>query len=122
MLKRLEGAKATTTLTKDKLLNDFNNHTMAGVTMGTVHPLERKKKGYRSPSPYSEYARSKSSMMSDTSSLKSSSTWKSSVDSRSMRPQSAKVTSNQRPLSGKKTRPQSAKMANSTRAEWESGW
>ena len=69
MLKRLENAKATTTLRKDKLLTDFNNHTMAGVSMGVVHPLQRKKKGFRSPSPYDEY-RSKSSMMSDTSESK----------------------------------------------------
>ena len=123
MLKRLENAKATTTLSKDKLIHDFNNHTMAGVSMGTIHPLERKKKrGLRSPSPYDDTGRSRSSMMSDTSSLKSSSTWKSSVDGRLMRPQSAKVGSNQRPQSGKKTRPQSAKMTTSSRPEWESGW
>ena len=124
MLKRLENAKATTYLRKDKLLNDFNNHKMAGIPVGTVHPLERKKRGFRTSSPYGECGtRSRSSVMSDTSSIRSSSTWKSSVDGRPARPQSAKVSSTQRPLSGKKTRrPQSAKMTTSSRPEWESGW
>ena len=123
MLKRLENAKATTSLRKDKLINDFNNHKMAGISMGTVHPLERKKRGFRTPSPYGDYGtRSRSSMMSDTSSIRSSSTWKSSADGRPARPQSAKLSSTQRPLSGKKTRPQSAKMTTSSRPEWESGW
>ncbi len=115
MLKRLEGAKATTTLRKDKLLNEFNNQRMAGVPMGAVHPLARGRRssaGLRSPSPYGDQPRSRSGM-SDVSSVRSGST-------AGGRPQSAK--SVQRPQSGKRSRPQSAKMVPSSRPDWESGW
>ncbi len=128
MLKRLENAKATTTLRKDKLLNEYNNQKLAGVSMGAVHPLERRKKrtGFRSPSPYGLTA-------SDTASIRSTSTLRSTSTRMSTdyedggggrRPQSAKSTGDARPLSAKKTqqRPRSAKLAPASRPDWESGW
>ncbi len=133
MLKRLESAKATTGLRKDKLHDDFNNHMIAGVPLGSMHPIESKKRSFRTPSPYDDTLSrgsgtySKGSMMSDTSSVLSGSTLKSTGGRQ--RPQSAKVNQVTRPLSGKKTRPLSAKSSTTTksdfisnRPDWEAGW
>ena len=108
MLKRLESAKATRTLQRDRLLKEYGNQTLFGVSIAAAHPTLKKKplSPYES-SGMGNRTRSLSSFRSDTGSIASVSTM------------STKSTSRRRVMSGS---PSKGKRSIVNRPAWESGW
>ena len=135
-LRRLENAKPTRTLDRNKLAHDLNNTTYVGVPLGVIHST---KKVPKPSSPYRDTSspnlgvrsQSMSSIRSDTGSrasqvsmksFTSTSTLKSGRSTGSVgkgaktkpRPKSAHVSSGNRTVGGIQMR--------TKRPDWEAGW